>query len=182
MLWPNRFSFFTSMCSVEFQKRNVSFPFSPFGLQRPSKCKKGNDNYTFVTTYYSNFGELIALMCPNQHRPPPPAPLLIHKCNENVPLYLAIVSFEEILGCFHAYQSFHSFCVWYFLSFDRFSSFRSSVYNLLSHKTCTWRENLISFYLQVQWWIFPSTKNVTNNIWSVGSLTWCQPVSSIVSV
>lgn len=61
---PYRFPFFTFqyVLGFEWQKQNVSFPFAPFGL--PSKCKKGNDNYTFVTTYYSNFGELIALMRP----------------------------------------------------------------------------------------------------------------------
>lgn len=164
---PNRFPFFTFqyVFGFELQKQNVSFPFAPFGL--PSKCKKGNDNYTFVTTYYSNFGELIALMRPSNRLNG--SMLLSMNVRICFHVYFVIVVFKEHLRCFHAYQSFHSFCALYFCSFDRFP-FRT-VHNSLSLKTK--RMNLILCCLQVLYC-------EASNIWSANSLTCCWPVSIVV--
>lgn len=112
-------------------KRNVSFPlFTIFGL--PSKCKKGNDNYTLLLPlYYSNFGELIALDVFKINRF---LPLMLLSINATKMFFVLSYSYfwRKPWGVSMRINHFIAFVIAQFLLFDRFS-FRS-VCNLLSFK------------------------------------------------
>lgn len=154
-------SVFILYLKIRLNLRIASFSHSPFGL--PSKCKKGNDNYTFVTAYYSNFGELIALMClPN-------VPMLLSINDEHIPCILSFIIFQENLMGIHAYH-FMAFALC-FLSSDRF--YFCSVCNLLPLNTdgssnCFQVQRTMTFFVNIK------LKNVVDDFRLVGNLVNCK--------
>lgn len=137
MRTSNRFSFFTSKFGSILKSCHFHFHTSPFACHQNAKRVMTITILLPLTT--ANFGELIALMCPNA---------VIHKWRK-CSMYFVTIIFEETLRCFHAYHLLaDALC---FLSSDRFV-FRS-VYDLFSLNTGWLSKNFFSH------WIIESNSN-----------------------
>lgn len=153
---------------VKFQKRIISlFTIHSFAI----KMQKGNDNYAFVTAYYSNFGELITLMCPTNSPSAAVhicyAVVLYHFQSKNTVVFPS-TSFRSVEVMFSFIQEIHS--IRSIRDSLPFATKRINFFLFCSYVKSSKKRLNFSFFIR--------HKNVA--IWSFCILICCRLVSIVV--